>query len=93
MRHRVAKINTLFLKGTLVTVKFRQYTNLLYRVIATTSLTAELRDKKELVQRLTTENGDLTQDADSLRRRLDKYEKEVKKAQQVRGGGGHLRWS
>ncbi|XP_053403791.1 uncharacterized protein LOC123554678 [Mercenaria mercenaria] len=45
------------------------------------SLTAELRDKKEVVKRLTDENGDLFQDVMLLRNRYTKYEKDLQTAQ------------
>ena len=58
-------------------------TSLLLILLKFYSLTAELRDKKQVVQRLTDENGDLSQDVMLLRNRYNKYEKDLEAAQKV----------
>ncbi|KAH3844197.1 hypothetical protein DPMN_086452 [Dreissena polymorpha] len=46
------------------------------------SLSAELREKKEIAQKLTAENNDMAQDLAALRYRQSKYENDLSNAQQ-----------
>ncbi|WAR28665.1 hypothetical protein MAR_014369 [Mya arenaria] len=57
--------------------------NLERQAITIKSLTAELREKKEIVLKLTAENSDLSQDVTILRARYNKYEKDLRAAQQM----------
>ncbi|XP_052272045.1 uncharacterized protein LOC127872725 isoform X1 [Dreissena polymorpha] len=47
------------------------------------SLSAELREKKEIAQKLTAENNDMAQDLAALRYRQSKYENDLSNAQQM----------
>ncbi|KAH3895222.1 hypothetical protein DPMN_019382 [Dreissena polymorpha] len=47
------------------------------------SLSAELRENKEIAQKLTAENNDMAQDLAALRYRQSKYENDLSNAQQV----------
>lgn len=69
---------------TLITKKMQDMVDQLEKqAVAIKSLTAELREKKEVMKRLTDENCDLSQDVSHFRARYARYEKDLDAAKQL----------